>query len=104
MEGIAAASDFLETLSVPRSNSGSFEPKGEDREGARRHPSGGDLTPLSSTQRTTLQRIRRQELEDLNLSVDYLSKDPVSEELSPGLRKVQRGTEVLSVTRCTFSC
>jgi autophagy-related protein 2 len=98
--GIAAASDFLETLSFLRST---FEPKGEDHEGARRHSRGGDLTPLSSPQRTTLQRIRRQELEDLNLSVDYLSKDPVSEE-SPGLRKVQIGTEVSSASRCTFNC
>jgi autophagy-related protein 2 len=101
MGSIAAASDFLETLSVPRSSSCSFEPKGEDHEGARRH--GGDLTPLLSPQRTTLQRIRQQELEGLNLSVDYLSKDPVSEELSPGLRKVQIGTEVLSASRCTYS-
>jgi len=104
MGGIAAASDFLETLSVPRSSSCSFEPKGGDHECARRHSRGGDLTPLSSLQRTTLQRIRQQKLEDLNLSVDYLSKDPFSEELSPGSRKVQIGTEVSSASRCTFSC
>jgi len=104
MGGIAAASDFLETLSVPRSSSCSFEPKGGDHECARRHSRGGDLTPLSSPQRTTLQRIRQQKLEDLNLSVDYLSKDPFSEELSPGSRKVQIGTEVSSASRCTFSC
>jgi hypothetical protein len=111
MEGIAAASDFLEAISVRRSNSdvtsgrsGSSEPKGEGHEGTRGHFNSGDLTPLSSPQRTTLQRMRQQELEDLNLSVDYLSNDLVLEGSPPGSGKVHRGTEVLSASSSTLTC
>jgi len=112
MGSIAAALDFLETASVQRSSpdvtssgSGSSEPKGEDYEGARRPTNSGDLTPLSSPQRNALQRIHQQELEDLNLSVDYLSKESVSGDSPPGLRNFQKRTQVfICVAHSIFAC
>ena len=112
MGSIAAALDFLETASVRRSSpdvtssrSGSSESKGEDYEGASRPTNSGDLTPLSSPQRNALQRIHQQELEDLNLSVDYLSKESVSGDSSPGLRNFQKRTQVfICVAHSIFAC
>jgi autophagy-related protein 2 len=104
MGGIATALDFLETLSGASDvASSSSEPK-EDHKGARSYSHSGDPTPLSSLQRTTLQRVRQQELEDLDLSVDYSSKDLISGESPPGLRKVQRDIEVLCVLCSIFAC
>ena len=103
MGSIATALDFMEILSVrcscsasdvTFSRSGSSEPKGEDHEGARRRGSSGDLTPLSSPHGKTLQRIHQQELEDLNLSVDYLSKEPPLGVSSPGLKRIHKQTQV----------
>ena len=108
---IAAALDFLETLSFPRTGSdsapsqfGPYEPKEGDYESASRRTNSRDLTAFSSPQRRTLQQIHRQELEDLNLSVDYLSKEPVFEEPPPVLRKDQRPIQVFTyVLPFTFS-
>jgi autophagy-related protein 2 len=112
MGSIAAALGFLETASVRRSSpdvtssrSGSGEPKGEDYEGARRPTNSGDLTPLSSPQRNALQRIHQQELEDLNLSVDYLPTESVSGDSPPGLRNFQKRTQVfICVAHSIFAC
>jgi len=99
---IATALDFLDILSVQRSRSGSTEPE-EGNGGSRRRGSSGELTPRSSSHRTTLQRIHQQELEDLNLSVDYLSKESLLEEPSPGLRKTHRYAQVSNISiRSTF--
>ncbi|KAH9966770.1 hypothetical protein BC827DRAFT_1374003 [Russula dissimulans] len=85
----ATALDFLDILSLQRSRSGSTEPQ-QGHGGSRRRGSSGELTPRSSSHRTTLQRIHQQELEDLNLSVDYLPKESPLEEPSPELRKTHR--------------
>ncbi len=112
MGSISAALKFLEPLSVLRTSSdstpsqyGQYEPTGEDHEGASRRTNSRDLTALPSPQRRTLQQIHQQELEDLNLSVDYLSKESVLGESPPVLRKDQRPIQVFSyVVRTTFIC
>ncbi|KAI9509642.1 hypothetical protein F5148DRAFT_1148156 [Russula earlei] len=95
MRNIAAAFDFLDILSVTRGRSG-FSETEEGHGCARRQPSGGDLTPRSSSYRAALQRIHQQELEELNLSVDYLSKESPSEGSSPGQRRMRGYTQVQS--------
>jgi len=112
MGSIAAALDFLETLSFPRTGSdpvpsqfGPYEPKEGDHEGASRRTDSRDLTTLSSPQRKTLQQIHQQELEDLNLSVDYLSKESGFGESPPVSRKDQGPIQVFTyVLRSTFIC
>ena len=112
MGSIAAALNFLETLSVLRTSSdstpsqfGPYERKGGDHEGASRGTNSRDFTALSSPQRKTLQQIHQQELEDLNLSVDYLSKESVVGESPPVLRKDQGPIQVFTyVVRSTFIC
>jgi autophagy-related protein 2 len=104
MGSIAAALDFLQTLPLSRTGTdstpsqfGPYEPKGGDHEGASRG--------LTSPRRKTLQYIHQQELEDLNLSVDYLSKESVLGESPPALRKDQRPIQVFTYVLCsTFIC
>jgi hypothetical protein len=104
MGNVAVVLGFLEMLSVRPSSSGPSEP-GEDHEGAHRCASSGDLTPVSSPHRVALQQIHQQELEDLNLSVDYLSKESVLGGSSPGLRKIHSTIQVfLCMSNSTFRC
>jgi autophagy-related protein 2 len=100
MGSIPAALDFLEMLSIPRSRSGSSEPEVEDHGGACGRDNSGDLTPLSSPYRKTLQQIHEPELEDLNRSVDYLSKEPVAGGSSRRPRKTYRHTQVFDGVAC----
>lgn len=95
MEGISTALDFLEKSSVPRSRSGSSEPEVENHGSAHGHDNSGDPTPLPSPHRKTLQQTREAELEDLNLSVDYLSES-VARGSSRKPRKIYRHTEVFN--------
>lgn len=109
MGNIATALDFLQTLPILRTGTdstpsqfGSYEPKEGDHEGASRRTNSRGLT---SPQRKTLQHIHQQELEDLNLSVDYLSKESVLGESPPALRKDQRPIQVFTyVLRSAFIC
>ena len=112
MGSISAALNFLETLSVlrtspdsTRSQFGPYEPTGGGPEGASRRTNSRDLTALPSPQRRTLQQIHQQELEDLNLSVDYLSQESVLGESPPVLRQDQRPIQVFTYVVCiTFIC
>jgi autophagy-related protein 2 len=103
MGGISTALDFLEMSSVPPSRSGSSEPEVENHGSARGHDNSGDPTPLPSPHRKTLQQIREPELEDLNLSVDYLSKESVAGGSSRKSRKIYRHTEVFNGVACSTS-
>ena len=94
MGSISTALDFLEMLSAPPSKSAS-EPDVENHGSARGHDNSGDPTPLSSPHIKTLQQIREPDLEDLDLSVDYLSKEPVARG-SRKSRKIYGHTEVLN--------
>ena len=96
MGGISTALDFLEMSSVLRSRSGSSEPEVENRGSARGHDNSGDPTPPSSPHRKTLQQIREPELDDLNLSVDYLSKESAARGSSRKSRKNYRHPEVFN--------
>ena len=91
---ISAALDFLEMSLVARSRSDSSDPEIESHGSAHGHDNSGDPTPLSSPHRKTLQQIREPELEDLNLSVDYLSKESVARGASQKSREFYRHTEV----------
>ena len=105
MGSISTALDFLAMLSVPRSRSGSREPEVENHESARGHDNSNsqDPTPLPSPRRKTLQHIIDPELEDLNLSVDYLSKESVVRGSSRKSRKTYRRTEVFNGVACSTS-
>ena len=103
MGGMPAVLDFVDIVSIRRSSGGSSmissrssdsDSEGEDHKGAHRYANSGDLTPLSSPQREALERINQRELEDLNLSVDYLSRPSAPERLSPKLRKRHGHTQV----------
>ncbi|KAI0306470.1 hypothetical protein B0F90DRAFT_1690173 [Multifurca ochricompacta] len=105
MGSAAAALDFLETLSnglissgsdVSLTGSGSSDSEGEGHEGARAYANSGDPTPPSSPHIRALQRIHQQELEDLNLSVDYLTQETVPAVSSPKLRRMHGHTRDLS--------
>jgi autophagy-related protein 2 len=114
MGSMAAVLDFLNIISIRHSSHGSSmmssrssdsDSEGEDREGAHRYASSGDVTPLSSPQRESLQRIHQQELDDLNLSVDYLSGVSAPGGPSPRLRKSHGHTQVhICVTCPKFTC
>ncbi|KAI0256805.1 hypothetical protein BJV78DRAFT_309729 [Lactifluus subvellereus] len=102
---MAAALDFLELVSIRRTSPGSptmssgssdTDSETEGHEGAHRYTNSDDPTPLSSPQRKALQRIHQQELDDLNLSVDYLSGASAPGRPSPRLRKSHRHTQGLS--------
>ncbi len=101
MGSIPAALDFIEILSIPRSRSGSPEPETGDRGDARERDNSGDLTPLSSPHRKTIQQISEPELEDLNLSVDYLSKEPVAGGSSRKSKNVYKHTKVFIRVVCS---
>jgi autophagy-related protein 2 len=96
MGGISTALDFLEISSVLRSRSSSSEPEIENHGSARGHDNSGDPTPPSSPHRKTLQQIREPELEDLNLSVDYLSKESAARGSSRKSRKNYGHSEVFN--------
>ena len=111
---MAAALDFLEVISIRRTSPGSptmssgdsgTDSETEDHEGAHRYINSDDLTPLSSPQTKTLQRIHQQELDDLNLSVDYLSGASAPRQPSPRSRKSHGQTQVyICVAYPTFAC
>jgi autophagy-related protein 2 len=103
MGGLSTALDFLEMSSVPRSRSGSPEPEIENHGSARGHDNSEDPTPPSSPHRKPLQQIREPELEDLNLSVDYLSKESVARGSERKPRKIYRHTEVFNGVACSTS-
>jgi autophagy-related protein 2 len=98
MGGISTSLDFLEMSSVRRSRSESSEPEVENHESARGHDNSGDPTPPSSPHRKSLQQTCEPELEDLNLSVDYLSKESAVRGKS---RKNYRHTEVFNGVVCS---
>ncbi|KAH9180656.1 hypothetical protein EDB89DRAFT_1840925 [Lactarius sanguifluus] len=86
------ALEFLEILSSRRSSSkmdlsssrsSSSSPEGETLGGAYGHNNSGEPTPVSSPHRRTLEPIHLQGLDELNLSEDYLSKEPAPGRLSP---------------------
>jgi autophagy-related protein 2 len=101
MGGISTASDFLETSSVLRGRSGSSELDVENHGSVRGHDNSGDPTPPSTPHKKTLQQIREPELEDLNLSVDYLPKDSAARGSSRKSRKNYRHTEVFNGVACS---
>ena len=105
MGSISTALDFLEIMmsSVPRSRSGSSEPEVENHGSARGHDNSEDPTPLSSPHRKTPQQICETEVEDLNLSVDYLTKESVARGSSRKSRKMYRHTEVFNGVACSTS-
>jgi len=103
MGGISTALDFLEMSSVSRSRSGLSEPEIENHGSAHGHDSSEDPTPPSSPHRKTLQQIREPELENLNLSVDYLSKESVARGSSRKSRNIYRHTEVFNAVACSIS-
>ena len=103
------ALEFLEILSTRRnsfdmdlsaSRSGSSSPERETLGGAYGHSNSGEPTPVSSPLRRTLQPIHLQGLDDLNLSEDYLSKEPDLGGLSPKPRLMHRDNQV----RDHFTC
>jgi len=103
------ALEFLEILSTRRSSfdtdlsssrSGSSSPEGETLGGAYGHNNSGEPTPVSSPHRRTLQPIHLQGLDELNLSEDYLSKEPAPGRLSPKPGSVHRHSQV----RIRFIC
>ena len=100
---ISTALDFLEMSSVSRSKSGPSDPEVENHGSSHGHDNSGDPTPLSSPHRKTLQQIHEPELEDLNLSVDYLSKESVAREPPRKSRKFYRHTEVFDWVACFTS-
>ena len=103
------ALEFLEILSSRRnssdidlssSRSSSSSPERDTLGGAYGHNNSGEPTPVSSPHRRTLQPIHLQELDELNLSEDYLSKEPALGRLSVKPRSVHRHSQV----RVCFSC
>jgi autophagy-related protein 2 len=103
------ALEFLEILSTRRnssdmdlssSRSRSSSPEGETLGGAYGNNNSGEPTPVSSPLRRTLQPIHLQELDELNLSEDYLSKEPALGRLSPKPRSMHRHSQV----RICFNC
>lgn len=99
------ALDFLEILSSRRnspdmglssSRSSSSSPEQETLGAAYGRNNSGEPTPLSSPHRRTLQPIHLQELDELNLSEDYLSKEPALGRPSPKPRPVPRHSQVPS--------
>ena len=96
------ALDFLEILSsrrngsdigIPSSRTSSSSPERETL-GAYGRSNSGEPTPLSSPHRRTLQPIHLQELDELNLSEDYLSNEPALGRPSPKPRPVLRHSQV----------
>ena len=100
---IPTAFGFLEMLSVPRSRSGSSEPEVENHGSACGHDNSGDPTPLSSPHRKTLQQTREPELEDLDLSVDYSSKESIARGSPRKSRNTYSHTEVFDGVVCSSS-
>jgi hypothetical protein len=96
MGSISTTLDFLEMLSVPRSRSSSSEPEIENHGSPGGYDNSEDPTPLSSPRAKTLQQTREQELEDLNLSVDYLSKESIARGSLRKSRKIYRHPEVFN--------
>ena len=105
MGSISTVLEFLEIMmsSVPRSRSDSSEPEVENHGSARGHDNSEDPTPLSSPHRKAPQQICETEVEDLNLSVDYLSKESVARGSSRKSRKTYRHTEVFNGVACSTS-
>jgi autophagy-related protein 2 len=103
------ALDFLELLSSRRnspdtglssSRSSSSSPERETLGAAYGRNNSGEPTPLSSPHRRTLQPIHLQELDELNLSEDYLSKEPALGRPSPKPRPVPRHNRVGTRLTC----
>ena len=97
------ALEFLEILSTRRnssdmdlssSRSRTASPEGETLGGAYSPNNSGEPTPVSSPLRRTLQPIHLQELDELNLSEDYLSKETALGRLSPKPRSMHRHSQV----------
>lgn len=105
------ALDFLEILSSRRnssdmgissSRSSSSSPERETL-GAYGRNNSGEPTPLSSPHRRTLQPIHLQELDELNLSEDYLFNEPALGRPSPKPRPVPRHSQVGIRLTCQLS-
>ena len=112
MESNKAALEFLEILSsrpnssdmdLSSSRSKSSSPERETLGGAFGDNNSGDPTPVSSPHRRTLQPIHLQELDELNLSEDYLCKEPALGRLSRKSRSVQRHSQVRNRLTCPLS-
>ena len=103
MESSKTALEFLEILSSRRnssnmdlssSRSSSSSPERDTLGGVYGHNNSGEPTPVSSPHRRTLQPIHLQELDELNLSEDYLSKEPALGRQSAKPRSVHRHSQV----------